>query len=206
MIILDAFYRFLPRGVDENDNAGIAYLYNTLDIYAKKLECCFVLVHHTSKGQQGGKNVTDVGAGAGSQSRATDAHIILRPHQEKKVIVLDGSVRTNFDLKPICLRWDFPVWKHEPDLDPEDLEGVKPVKKEVVKKSDTLSVKEFIEQCFSEKPRTRDDVILSIPGDLSKRRIKHLFNVAESKALIHRWNFGANRKVQYATIEQPLDE
>ena len=78
IIILDAFYRTLPRDTDENDNGAIANLYNLIDHYASRLQCAFVLIHHTSKGNQSGKAVTDVGAGAGSQSRAADAHLVLR--------------------------------------------------------------------------------------------------------------------------------
>ncbi len=43
---------------------------------------------------QAGKAITDVGAGAGSQSRATDTHLILRPHEEKNCAVLDAAVRS----------------------------------------------------------------------------------------------------------------
>lgn len=72
LVIVDAFYRALPAGTNENDNGAIAAIYNAIDRYASKLGCSFVLIHHSSKGSQSGKSVTDVGAGAGSQSRATD--------------------------------------------------------------------------------------------------------------------------------------
>ena len=48
-----------------------------------------VIVHHTSKGNQGGKGITDVGSGAGSQSRACDTHLVLRPVDPD----LDGWLR-----------------------------------------------------------------------------------------------------------------
>ena len=65
-----AFYRFLPAGTDENANADMASLYNHIDRYAADLGCAFVLIHHSSKGNQSGKSVTDVGAGAGSHADA----------------------------------------------------------------------------------------------------------------------------------------
>jgi len=173
---------------------------------ARELKSSFVLVHHTSKGLQSTKSVTDVGAGAGSQSRATDTHIILRPHQEDNVIVLEGESRSNPPIKPICLRWDFPVWRQELGLDPEDLEGIKPARKEVVKKAETMSVEEFVGQYFSQQPRTRDEIVSGISEEISNRRIQQLFSVAEGKGLVHRWNFGANKKVQYATVQQPPEE
>ena len=71
---------------DENDNGTMASLYNYLDSIADYLKCCFVLIHHTSKGNQFLKDIIDVGAGAGAQSRATDTHLILRRHEEGDVV------------------------------------------------------------------------------------------------------------------------
>ncbi len=50
---------------DENDDAAMCRLYNLIDAYAEQLGAAFILVHHTSKGNQSGKGVTDVGSGAG---------------------------------------------------------------------------------------------------------------------------------------------
>jgi RecA-family ATPase len=77
-IILDAFYRFVPSGASENDNQAMMSMYNTLDAIAQKLGCVFIVIHHASKGSQGEKSVTDVGSGAGSMSRATDTHLVIR--------------------------------------------------------------------------------------------------------------------------------
>ena len=57
VIVLDAFYRFLPKGKDENDNATITSLYNALDEYASTLGCSFILIHHSSKGMQSDNGV-----------------------------------------------------------------------------------------------------------------------------------------------------
>ncbi len=60
----------LPAGIDENDNAAMSQVYNAIDRYAEMLQASFILVHHSSKGSQSGKSVTDVGSGAGAISRA----------------------------------------------------------------------------------------------------------------------------------------
>ena len=64
--------------LDENDNAAVAGLYNALDGIADSMGAGFCLIHHSSKGNQSDKAVTDVGSGAGAQSRAADTHLILR--------------------------------------------------------------------------------------------------------------------------------
>ena len=123
MIIIDAFYRAMPNGVDENDNGAVAGVYNLLDRYAAQIGCAFVLIHHTSKGNQAQKSVTDVGSGAGSQSRAADTHLILRHHKEKGCVVMDSVVRSFKSLEPVCLRWNYPLWEIDPSLSAEELEG-----------------------------------------------------------------------------------
>jgi hypothetical protein len=119
LVILDTLYRMLPPDVSENDNAAMAGVYNAIDSYADRLGCCFVTIHHTSKGSQADKAVTDVGAGAGSQSRAVDTHLVLRPHEEDGVFVLEAAVRSWAPVKPRCLRWDFPVWQPVEGYSPE---------------------------------------------------------------------------------------
>ena len=123
LIIIDAFYRAVPQGTNENDNGSITALYNLLDRYAGTLNSAFALIHHTSKGNQSQKSVTDVGAGAGAQSRAADTHLVLRPHKEKGVIAVDCAVRSFAPIQPFCLRFDWPVWFRDDSFNPEDLEG-----------------------------------------------------------------------------------
>jgi hypothetical protein len=54
LVVLDSFYRLLPAGVSENDNAQMATVYNAIDAYADHLQACFVAIHHSSKGNQQG--------------------------------------------------------------------------------------------------------------------------------------------------------
>ncbi len=123
LVILDAWYRAVPDGVSENDNAGVAGLYNLVDRIAGRLQCAWVNVHHASKGSQSEKAVTDVGAGAGSQSRAADAHIVLRPHEEEGAVVMEAAVRSFPPIEPLPLRWTFPVWQPDDCLDASKLKG-----------------------------------------------------------------------------------
>jgi hypothetical protein len=119
LIIVDALYRMLPDrpGTSENDNAMMASIFNQVDCYADGLKCGFALIHHSPKGNQSSKSVTDVGAGAGSQSRAADSHLVLRQHEEEEAFVVEAAVRSWPPLAPFGLRWEFPLWKPDPTLD-----------------------------------------------------------------------------------------
>ena len=166
MIVLDAYYRFLPVGVDENDNGAIANIYNVIDRHARSINASFVLIHHTSKGGQAEKSVTDVGAGAGSQSRATDTHLVLRPHKEDGVIVADAAVRSWRPIEPFCLRWNFPLWERDTTgLDPADLRRPERKKRERgtgvtdTDPPDPYGTADAFQRAFIAVPSTRAEIV-----------------------------------------------
>lgn len=118
LIILDALYRMLPDGTSESDNAKMMHVYNTVDEIAFHTGAAVVLVHHTSKGEQAHKGVTDVGSGAGSISRAADTHIILRPHAIESCAVLEAVTRSFVSPHPQTIRFEYPLW-HATQIEPE---------------------------------------------------------------------------------------
>jgi hypothetical protein len=209
LVVIDAFYRAMPRDTDENDNGTMAQVYNVLDAYAAKLQCAFVLIHHSTKGNQSGKAVTDVGAGAGAQSRAADTHLVLRPHEEPGVAVLDAAVRSWPPIEPRCLRWSWPVWTVEQSLDPADLKSEKPRRKpKPVVQPEPAKVawdaERFTSAFVSDQPATRlaiEQAATKVIG--SERQVNKLLKLAEQQGLIHRWKFAANQPSLYATKPQP---
>lgn len=121
LCVIDALYRFIPKGFDENSNSDMNTLYNEIDSVAMKLGLAFDIVHHSTKGLQSDKAVTDVGAGAGSQSRAADTHMVLRQHEADGIYVIDAAVRSWAPLQAFCIRWDYPIWQLADEFDPADL-------------------------------------------------------------------------------------
>jgi RecA-family ATPase len=118
LVILDSLYRFYPEKFDENNNADMAKLYNTIDSYASLLDTAFVLIHHTSKGMQYGKGATDLGAGGGAQSRACDSHMTLIPHPDlENVFILKSAVRDWTQSEPFCVRKEYPLMVPAPEIE-----------------------------------------------------------------------------------------
>ncbi len=110
LIAIDAFYRILPAGISENDNASMTQVYNQIDTIAARARCAITLNHHTSKGDQSQKAVTDVGAGAGAMTRATDTHVIMRPHELESCVVMEATCRSFPPIRPSTLCFDWPLW------------------------------------------------------------------------------------------------
>lgn len=210
LVVIDAFYRAMPKDTDENDNGTMAQVYNVLDSYAATLHCSFVLIHHSTKGNQSGKSVTDVGAGAGAQSRAADTHLVLRPHEEPGVAVLDAAVRSWPPIEPRCLRWTFPVWTPDDALDPEALKSEKPRRKP---KPVTVSAEpakpawdaeRFASAFVTAEPAVTLAIIArAVKAGVPEGQARKLLKLAEADGLVHRWTFGANQAVQFANRPQP---
>jgi len=110
LIVLDALYRMIPQGTSENDNSGMMALYNQIDSYAATWGAAVVVVHHSSKGSQGDKAVTDVGAGAGAISRAADTHIAIRQHENDGHFVLEAVTRSWKSPEPVSVQFEWPIW------------------------------------------------------------------------------------------------
>lgn len=136
LVILDAKYRFAIEGTSENDNAAEAQFYNRIDRYADLTGAAFVLIHHSTKGSQSEKRVTDVGAGAGAQSRAADCHLVLREHEQPNHVVLDAAVRSFKPVEPVVLRWEFPLWRVAEGMDASELKGTKTKQQEKQEQDD----------------------------------------------------------------------
>jgi len=215
IVILDAFYRAVPKDTDENDNGAVAGLYNVIDNYALEQGCSFVLIHHASKGNQSSKAVTDVGAGAGSQSRAADTHLILRQHVESGAYVLDAAARSWPPIEPRVLRWDFPVWTLADDLDPTDLKPDRPPRRRQrpEPKSEpsepapaAWTPARFAREFVTDKPESKHAIIArAMAGGLTDNRAAKLFQLAVGAELLHDWPTADRRVRHYATVCPPLE-
>jgi hypothetical protein len=171
----------------------------------------FVLIHHASKGDQSGKSVTDVGAGAGAQSRATDTHLILRPHAEDKVVVLDAAVRSWPPVEPICLRWDFPTWTPAPDLDASDLRTLKPRRRATPDDANPKppeppwTARRFADTFGKPEPRARGAIVEAARGaGLPDRKATSLLKDAVECDYLFAWKeAGAYGKTLIASVKPP---
>ncbi|TWT49360.1 hypothetical protein Pla22_45560 [Rubripirellula amarantea] len=118
LIVIDAFYRVLPDKISENDNAAMTRVYNQIDAIAAHKNASVVLIHHASKGDQSHKSITDVGAGAGAMTRATDTHLTIREHQDEGCVVVDAVTRSSQQPASRTARFEWPLWNVLDGVDP----------------------------------------------------------------------------------------
>ena len=213
VIVLDALYRLLPADVDENSNADITRLYNLLDQYAAATGAAFIIIHHASKGVQGGKAVTDVGSGAGAQSRAADAHVVLRQHEEEGAAVFEAVVRSFPPQPAICLRWEYPVWKLAPDLNPKALK-IESRRRKPDAKSEQADVPApepwtvaRLVAMLSADPLAKRIVISNAMGQgLSQRKAEALVDLAIGGRQAFVWRVRGSNAIYLANREQLLTD
>ena len=206
LIVLDAFYRFLPKETDENDNSAMAQLYNCVDRIGERQGCAIVLIHHASKGNQSGRGVTDVGSGAGAQSRAVDAHIVLRPHEVDGAVVLEAAVRSWPQVAKVGLRWEFPAFRVDLSLDTAQLrrESGRRGKSDPNKPTSTaLDSKAFAAKFLTAKAIPKASIIDRVRGDgFSERQAKTLLERAECEGHAYRHQLDKHNRVGFATVPQ----
>lgn len=209
LIIIDALYRFLPLDGEENANETMTRVYNTLDGIAKSCGASVVVVHHATKGNQSDKAVTDVGAGAGSQSRAADTHLILRPHEEEDAVVVDAVVRSFPPMDSFVIQSTKPGWVLVSHLEPSRLKGRRGRSNATdPEKTTRAPVRQWTPEDFAAEVvgralLIRDEVIArGSQLGLSKGQASSLLKRAESLALVHRHKDGPCQQHRFS-IDPP---
>lgn len=115
LIIFDALYKLFPRGWKENDNVDITNMYKAFEEVAERLDTGVLVIHHATKGGQGDKDVTDIGAGGGALSRSPATHAAIIPHQLENHMVFKAVTRTFPPPGERSLKWIYPLWHHVED-------------------------------------------------------------------------------------------
>ena len=121
LVTVDPLFRLMPGNADENSQAYVTSLFTKLTAAAIRMNSAILCIHHTTKGSQASKGVTDLGSGAGAQSRAPDWHGGLRLHATPGCVSLHAIARDFPATPPSVWRLNIPAITPEPELDAEDL-------------------------------------------------------------------------------------
>ena len=205
LIVVDALYRFIPIGAEENSNESMTHIYNTLDAIGEHSRAAVSAVHHSTKGDQSSKAVTDVGAGGGAQSRAADAHLALRPHQEQGAVIVEAAVRSWPAFAPFVIKWQDPGWERDDSLDPTARArpggGRKNAQNPPVKKE--VSPSQFARAFVGSTPLLKDEVFARArAGGVSVARASSLLKLAEAEGSVFRLVSGFSTSPRFSTMPE----
>ncbi len=206
-ITIDPIFKLLPADADENNNAFIASFFSRLIALATKLDCAILCVHHTSKGLQSGKSVSDLGAGAGAQSRAVDWHCGLREHAEAGCVSLHTLCRSFPPTDPSVWELTPPAMTARPELDPDVLKQPKPRKPKPTESAPATPPKPTWMTAAglltSDEPK--DAAWFSAELGISERTTKELLRQAVAKSALHIWAAKDRRnRDRWARVPMPL--
>lgn len=179
VIVLDALYRLLPSSTSENDNAGMMQLYNCIDRIARMTGAAVICIHHSSKGGQGEKAITDGGAGAGAISRAADSHIFLREHEDAGQVVVDAVARSWPPPQSIVIHRPGVVWEVMQGADPRRIKGRK-----TKAGADVLSLDDLRDTYLAQFPEPVKTIMARIKGsglNPSMTALEGMLGLAASK-------------------------
>lgn len=183
VVAVDSLYRFTPAGSNENDNSSMTAVMEQLIRFADELDAMVLVVHHSTKGDQSERSVTDVGSGAGSVSRAADTHLILRGHKEDGCVVMEARTRTFVEPEPTVLRWGFPLWSVDPDLSPRELRSPRQEKKDAEDQTAAEELAEAVARIVREGKKATQSALMEATG-MRRDRVKRLAALAVSMGLI----------------------
>lgn len=213
LIVIDAWYRAIPRGMDENANADITSLYNLIDSFAAMTGAAFALIHHSSKGDQSSKSVVDVGSGASAQARAADSHLILRQHEEDDAVVVEAVARSWAPPEPFGMRWQFPKWTVDDTLDVTRLRQPKRGRRgrdaadaaPPEPPPEPWTPARFVAAMMGEEPRPKSVVMAraEMADGLTVRRAAALYAIAIADGLAFEWPDPAGGNALLVATREP---
>jgi hypothetical protein len=106
LIVIDPLYKTYGER-DENSNTEMAQVMAEIERLVQQTGAGVVIAHHYSKGDQGGKKVSDLGAGAGVITREIDVKISCTALQhEENAYRVDVMQREYALVEPFGIRWN----------------------------------------------------------------------------------------------------
>ena len=133
LMCIDPIYKALGDR-DENSAGDMGMLMNEVEALVEKTGAAVAFGAHYSKGNQAEKDPLDRISGSGVFARDPDTIMGLTAHEEQDCFTVHAALRNFSGIDPFVVKWDFPLFKLQEDLNPNDLkkQGQKTSKSEVV--------------------------------------------------------------------------
>jgi hypothetical protein len=121
LIVLDPTYRLYDAKTNENDMAKIAAMMIQIESICESTGAAVAIGTHFAKGDQSKKESIDRIGGSRAFVADPDSIITLSALKEDDTYAFEAKLRNFPRLKKFGVRWSYPVFKIDDDLDPDDL-------------------------------------------------------------------------------------
>jgi hypothetical protein len=121
LVVADPLYKLFNEKRGENETGATTAIMRRFDLLAERSGASPFFTHHYAKGSPVGKEAIDRFSGSGVLARDPDAYIAMTRHEHDDAFALDFSLRCLPPIDPFVIRWDYPLFKLDPALDPKDL-------------------------------------------------------------------------------------
>ena len=119
-MIVDPTYKLLGTA-DENSATDIAALLAAMETLAVTTGAAVAMASHFAKGNASAKESIDRINGSGVFARDPDSLITFTKHEEEGAFAVEMVLRNLPPVEPFVVRWDWPLFQREDDLDPSKL-------------------------------------------------------------------------------------
>jgi len=119
LVIVDPHYKISSvSGVEENSNDEQAKFLYAIETLCAQHSAAVMIAHHFAKGDASMKKAIDRAAGGGALTRWPDVVITMTEHDEPECMTAEFSLRNFAPVPPFVVRWEFPLWVCEDELNP----------------------------------------------------------------------------------------
>jgi hypothetical protein len=120
LLSLDPIYRLLG-GKNENDAGVVTDLLNRFLALGFNLKASIALLQHFAKGDSSAKESIDRFSGSGVWARFPDALMTFTDLEAENAFSVETTLRDFPPTEPFAVRWEYPRFRIDSDLDPERL-------------------------------------------------------------------------------------
>jgi hypothetical protein len=121
LTILDPSYKLMGKGSEENSPGDVADMLDSFEHIATETGSSVAYGAHFAKGNAAAKESIDRVSGSGVFARDPDSILTFTKHEADDCFTLEATLRNLPPVPPIVVKWQYPIFIVQDDLDPADL-------------------------------------------------------------------------------------
>lgn len=181
LIVVDPIYKLMGAR-DENSAGDIGDMLNELERFAMKAQAAVVFAHHFAKGNAAGKDAIDRASGSGVWGRDPDCIFSLTQHEEDGCYTAEPVVRHFAKPDPFVVRWTYPVFVKDDQVDASKLRGASGRPEKGNKKDIKTAIEEMFQQVKRKHYAPDYDGLVEVHVNTLVRGFQNILGVSESTA------------------------